>query len=152
MANIIDFSANWSYYTIPAAFVVLMVPHFYGNMLAGQHYDLANPRKMEEHVAKDDKFDKLRFKRIQRAKAAVANGFETIGLFAAGVVAANAAGAPVAKTNQLALGYLVCRAVFNWIYVWLQDNSRWAPVRSLTWIASMVCILGLFVVAGNAVY
>lgn len=39
--------------------------------------------------------------------------FETIGLFAAGVVAANMAKVPNHQLNQLTAGYLISRAVFN---------------------------------------
>lgn len=41
------------------------------------------------------------------------NRFETIGLFAAAVVAANVAKVPSHQMNQLTAAYLASRAVFN---------------------------------------
>ena len=90
-------------------------------------------------------------RRISRAEAATANGFETLGLYAGGVVAANAAGVAVPTVNKLSLGYLGARIVFNYIYVVLQDNARLAPLRSLTWMVSVGCITSLYVAAGIAV-
>ncbi|KAK0630698.1 hypothetical protein B0T17DRAFT_529067 [Bombardia bombarda] len=144
-------STNWSYYSIPVAFMLIMVPHSYASVAAGKSYDLANPRKTEEHLAKDTTVDKVKFKRIIRAKAAANNGFETIGLYAAAVVAANVAGVPVQSINQLALLHLATRAVYNYIYVVLQDNARVAPLRSLVWMASLGASFALFIKAGNAV-
>ncbi|KAK0722572.1 hypothetical protein B0T26DRAFT_851506 [Lasiosphaeria miniovina] len=153
MASLLDLgSANWSYYSVPAAFVLVMIPHTYANFSAGKNYDLANPRKTEEYCAKDTTMDKVTLRRISRARAAVSNGFETLGLYAAGIVAANASGAvPTATLNALALGYLVSRAIYNYIYVFMQDNARAAPLRSLVWLAGLVVIFSLFLKAGGGV-
>ncbi|KAK3374994.1 hypothetical protein B0H63DRAFT_481514 [Podospora didyma] len=152
MAALFDFgAANWSYYTVPAAFFMVMVPHMYSNILAGKNYDLANPYKVEEHCAKDTTFNKVTLKRIQRARAAAKNGFETLSLFAAAVVAANAAGVAAARLNALTLAYLASRAAYNYVYVSLQDNARTAPLRTLTWAVGIVIIMSLFVSAGNVV-
>ncbi|KAL2201177.1 hypothetical protein P885DRAFT_73526 [Corynascus similis CBS 632.67] len=151
MASLIDFnSGNWSYYTIPAAFFLCMIPHAYGVRLAGKNYDLANPRKTEEHCAKDTSLDKVRHQRFLRARAATANGFETISLYAAAVVAGNVARLPAARLNKLTLAYLVSRIVYNYVYVVLQDNARMAGLRPLVWMAGLGIIMSLFVNAGMA--
>ncbi|KAG7290677.1 hypothetical protein NEMBOFW57_000680 [Staphylotrichum longicolle] len=151
MAALLDFnSANWSYYTIPAAFLLCMVPHAYGIGLAGKNYDLGNPRKTEEHCAKDTTLNKATLRRISRAKAAAANGFETIGLYAAAVVAANAARVPAGRLNKLTLAYVLSRVVYNYVYVALQDNARMASVRPFVWMAGIGIIMTLFVSAGKA--
>ncbi|KAK3399332.1 hypothetical protein B0T20DRAFT_409879 [Sordaria brevicollis] len=152
MASFLDLSSNWSLHSIPAAFVLALLPNVYASFAAGKNYDLANPRKTEEHLAKDTTIDKRQLNRILRAKAASSNGLETIGLFAAGVVAANAAKVPVDTLNKLSLFYLGSRAVYNFVYVFLQDNRKFAPVRSLVWMASLGSIFTLFIKAGNAFY
>lgn len=38
--------------------VLLYAPQTYASIKAGRNHDLANPRKMEEHLAKDDSVDK----------------------------------------------------------------------------------------------
>ncbi|KAK0646530.1 hypothetical protein B0T16DRAFT_353016 [Cercophora newfieldiana] len=148
MASLLDL--NLSYYTVPVAYVIGFLPHAYASIIAGKNYDLTNPRNTLSHVSKDTTIDKTRLRRIQRAESASANAWETIGLYAAGVVAANLAGVPKESLNTLTLGYVASRVVYNWVYVFGQDNSRLAPVRSLTWIGGMGLLLGLFVKAGNA--
>ena len=90
------------------------------------------------------------FRRISRAKAATANGFETLGLYAAGVVAGNAAGVPTQRMNTLALTYVASRVLYNYVYVVLQDNSRLAVLRPLVWGVGITVIMMLFVAAGKA--
>ncbi|KAK4106386.1 hypothetical protein N658DRAFT_17281 [Parathielavia hyrcaniae] len=151
MASLVGFaSTNWSYYTIPAAFILCMAPHAYAIKLANKNYDLGNPRKTIEHCAKDTTLDKVTARRIARAEAASANGFETLGLYAAAVVAGNTAGVAAERLNQLTLAYLLSRAAYSYIYVFLQDNSKFAPVRSLVWMAGAGLIMTLFVAAGGA--
>ncbi|KAL2164368.1 hypothetical protein VTH06DRAFT_3584, partial [Thermothelomyces fergusii] len=88
--------------------------------------------------------------RISRARAATANGFETLGLYAAAVAAGNAAGLPAARMNALTLAYLASRAAYNYVYVVLQDNARMAGLRSLAWLVGIVIIMALFVLSGMA--
>ncbi|KXX75543.1 hypothetical protein MMYC01_207629 [Madurella mycetomatis] len=144
-------ATNWSYYTVPGAFFMVLVPHTYAFVLAGKNYDINNPRKTEEHCAKDTTMDKITLRRLSRAKAATANGFETLGLYAAAVVAANAAGVPTPRLNALTLAYLTSRAVYNLVYVVLQDNARVAPLRSLAWMSGIAIITALYVSAARAV-
>jgi hypothetical protein len=39
--------------------ILLYVPHTYAGIMAGKNQDVANPRKTEEHLAKDDSLDKV---------------------------------------------------------------------------------------------
>ncbi|KAK0711307.1 hypothetical protein B0H67DRAFT_584941 [Lasiosphaeris hirsuta] len=149
MDPILDLSTtNWSYYTVPIAFMLVMVPHAYSIVLAGKNYDLDSPRRTEDLCAKDTSLDKAVVRRISRAKAASANGFETLSLYAAAVIAANAAKVETEAVNKLALLYLVSRAAYNFVYIHLQDNKRLAPIRSLVWLVSLYAIFALFVKAG----
>jgi uncharacterized MAPEG superfamily protein len=50
----------------------------------------------------------------------------------------------------LTLTYLVSRAVYNYVYVVLQDNARMAAVRPLVWGVGIAVIWGLFIGAGKA--
>lgn len=71
--------------------------------------------------------------RILRAESAFANGLETIGLYAAAVVAVNIGGSNGSNggvrvnpraANALSLAYLLTRVVYTVIYVVLQDPTR----------------------------
>ncbi|KAK4458044.1 hypothetical protein QBC42DRAFT_277677 [Cladorrhinum samala] len=151
MDSFIDLtSTNWSYYTIPAAFALCMLPSVYSGILAGKNYDLANPRNMLDTCAKDTTLDKSVLNRINRAKAASANGFETLGLYAAAVVAANSAKIDLVKLNKLTIGYIISRAAYNFVYVQLQENRRLASVRSIAWGVGIYSIISLFLSAGSA--
>ncbi|KAK1769234.1 hypothetical protein QBC33DRAFT_557284 [Phialemonium atrogriseum] len=140
---------NLSYYSVPAAFVLLVLPHAYAVRAAGRNYDLAQPRRTDENLAKDESLDKVTVRRIQRARAAAANGLETIGLYAAAIVAANTQGVPTRKLNLLSLGYLASRVVYNFVYVVVQDNRKTAAARPLTWGAGIAVIMSLFLSAAR---
>ena len=151
MAFLFDLhKANLSYYAVPAAFFIAFSPSMYAGALIGPKYNNAQPRKNLDMVAKDESISKQTRYRIERAKAASANGFETMAMFAAGVIAANQAGVSRYSLNVLSLSYLATRIAYNFIYVVLQDNNRWASVRSLVWMASVGQIFTLFIKAGNA--
>lgn len=70
-------------------------------------------------------------------------------MYAGGIAAAAAAGVPAATLNSLAGVYLASRAAYNVVYVFLQDNRRFAPVRSLVWNVGLGIIVALWVKAGN---
>lgn len=65
------------------------------------------------------------------------------------MVAANVAQVPTASLNNLTLGYLASRVVYNFVYIVLQRNRKFAPLRSLTWTTGVGLIVTLFVKAGN---
>jgi len=143
-----DLPKGISLYTIPAAFFLAMTPHTYVAVAAGRSYDIAYPRKTTSTLVADDKMDKIVKMRFIRAQAATENGLETIGFYAAAVVAANAAGVNVDLINALTLSYLGTRVVYNLIYVLLQDNRAFAPLRSLSWITGVGITTALYVKAG----
>jgi uncharacterized MAPEG superfamily protein len=87
--------------------------------------------------------------RIQRAYAASKNGLETLGYFAAAVVAANAAGVEVSTLNKLSLSYITSRIFYNVTYIQLQENRTLAPLRSMCWLAGLAISTQLFICAGR---
>ncbi|KAJ4170278.1 hypothetical protein NW754_006418 [Fusarium falciforme] len=145
-----DLSKNYSFFAVPAAFIVIAFPHIYGVRISAGTYDNANPRCHKEYVEKSDKLDKTKKQLILRAKAATENGFETIGFFAAGVAAANHAGVRAPALNALSFGYVACRAAYNFAYVWLQADRRLCWVRSAVWTVGIGLIMTLWVKAGNS--
>jgi uncharacterized MAPEG superfamily protein len=78
----------------------------------------------------------------QRANAAQLNAFESFPLFAAAVIIAHYLQAPQATIDQLALGFIAARVAYLICYV-----ADWAAVRSLCWLAGMICTVAMFVVA-----
>lgn len=66
------------------------------------------------------------------------------------MLAANQAGVPAATLNLLAGAWLVSRVVYNVTYVYLQDNRKFAPLRSVVFIGGFVCWVTLYIKAGLA--
>jgi uncharacterized MAPEG superfamily protein len=137
---------------VPLALVLALFPGTYATIAAGNTVDRANPRTADEAIVKSDAFDKATKARILRAKAASANAFETLGFFAAAVVAANAAQVDVKYLNQLSIAYLVIRAGYNFAYIVLCANRRLAPVRSALWASSVAVMGTLWLLAARAAY
>lgn len=79
----------------------------------------------------------------------MANGFETLGMYSAGIVAAAITGVPAETLNYLSLAYLASRVGYNTIYIWLQDNKKLAPLRTMCWSVSIGLIAALWIKAGN---
>ncbi|KAI0471710.1 hypothetical protein GGR56DRAFT_86930 [Xylariaceae sp. FL0804] len=168
------FDHNFSLFTIPAAFVLLFIPKLYSFALGGRYLDPANPRKYRPAISDAKDIDPIvstilspksrrdslakawsQVKgRILRAESAFANGLETLSLYAAAVVSVNVAAADVSPSvaNALAVSYLGTRVAYNVVYVVLQDNPRWALVRSGTWFAGIGIIFTMFFISGSGLY
>ncbi|CAG7555429.1 unnamed protein product [Fusarium equiseti] len=145
----LDLSRNYSFFTVPAAFFIIAFPHAYTITAARGTYDNANPRSHKNIIEKSDNFTKSDKQFFLRAKAATENGFETLGLYAASIVAANFAGVSTPAVNLLSFSYVASRIAYNIAYLWLQADRRLAPVRSLVWTVSIGLIVTLWVKAGN---
>ena len=152
MASLFDTTRNFSLYTIPAAWVLSIIPHFYAITLyesaTSKKYDTTKPRASSAALAEDRSLDTATKNRITRAEGAQQNGFENIGLFAAAVVAGNYAGLDTQWLNALSGGYLVSRAVYSYVYV-NNDNATMANVRTGVFLSGIGMIFMLFVQAGN---
>ncbi|TKY90636.1 hypothetical protein EX895_000634 [Sporisorium graminicola] len=144
--SILSSGPNYSYYSIPAAWVLAMVPHFVAIGLAKDQFTNVSPRQLiADLLAKKDKT--ALDKKIIRAESAQLNGFETLGLFAAAVVAANVANVPNHQLNQLTAGYLASRALFNLLYVYVTDEAT-ATLRTGSYLTGIGIIFTLFIKAG----
>ncbi|KOS19395.1 hypothetical protein ESCO_000743 [Escovopsis weberi] len=144
----LDLSRNMSLFTVPAAFVLCMIPNVWAAALASGAYDLANPRAMVATAKADTRLDKPTQQKITRAKAASDNGFETLGYYAAAVVAANVAGVAPRTLNLLSGAYVLSRALFVLAYVQLGADRRLAPVRSACWTLGSILTMALYIKAG----
>ena len=143
---------NISLNTIPLAWAICLVPRMWGrwtfNKAAGKDMDTRHPREFSKQAAEDSSLDEKTRGRILRAEAAMANGFENIGLFAAAVVAGNVAKLPPKLLNGLSLGYIVSREVYMWIYI-CNDTKLLAAGRALAFFGGIGTIFTLFIKAGN---
>ncbi|KAH6664323.1 MAPEG family-domain-containing protein [Plectosphaerella plurivora] len=137
-------------YTIPATWLLSLLPHAYSGLASGDNLDPAYPRTLTENLGRDQKMDKRKKQRIIRAVAAEANTVETLGVVAGAVVAATAAGADPQLTNLLSFGILAVRAAYIYVYVVLQEDRNMAPVRSIIWTVNMLGVISLYIIAARA--
>lgn len=129
----------------------MCAPRIYSLTLANSLRDPAEPRQWAAAVTKSNLDDKVK-DRIRRAESAVSNGLETIALYAAAVAATNVPGVNARTANILSLVYLATRLSYNLVYVVLQENPKWAPIRTLSWAGGIGIIMAMFSVAGAGVY
>ncbi|KAK2592883.1 hypothetical protein QQS21_009415 [Conoideocrella luteorostrata] len=143
----IDATKNLSYLTVPAVFMTCLVPHMYAVGSSGKVYDNANPRGFRDALSKSQ-LDKPLQQRIARALGASQNGFETLGVFAGGVIAANQAGLATKTLNTLAIGYLCARVAYVYTYIHLGANRKFSILRSALFAVSVGFCMSLWVKAG----
>ncbi|OAA74047.1 Membrane-associated, eicosanoid/glutathione metabolism (MAPEG) protein [Cordyceps fumosorosea ARSEF 2679] len=142
-------TANLSFFTLPAVVLGTCIgPHGYAILHARNHYDNAYPRKFNDAIAESETLDKEAKARILRAQAASDNSFETLGYFAAAVVAGNYAGLESSSLNFLSIGYLVTRLAYVVTYIKLQDNRMYHVLRSVFWEAAFCFSSALWIKAG----
>ncbi|KAI1125724.1 hypothetical protein F5Y10DRAFT_246432 [Nemania abortiva] len=142
---------NLSYFTIPVALFTALWPRNYSAFQGpGQKYfDPTNPRTFAARLEKSD-LDKETVARILRAESASSNGIEALPLFAAAIVAGNSAGLSNTALNSLSIGFIISRAVYNYVYIFIGGNHKLAGLRSLVWFSSIGSIMTLFIKAGLA--
>ncbi|APA12774.1 predicted protein [Sclerotinia sclerotiorum 1980 UF-70] len=148
MSGLFDTAGNFSLYAIPVAWIFAQACHVYA-VSATKSFDNRSPRDFPKSLESDQSIDKAKKNRVRRAHAAGANGFENIGFFAAAVVAGNVAGLSNSTLNTLSGGYLISRAVYNFVYI-NNDNQGIAASRSLIFLVGIGHIFALFIKSGNA--
>lgn len=143
-----DFTRNWSLYSVPAAWLLSIAPHFYAASLG--KFDNKNPRTYTREADSDQSISKGKLQpicmtlrshlkadtafvatkaTIVRAEGAQQNGFENIGLFAAAVVIGNVAKLDNYTLNALAGSYLASRVAYNLLYINSTTDTagKWLP-------------------------
>lgn len=100
--------------------------------IGGKEFNNADPRAW---LARQEGFR-------HRANAAQLNAFEAFPLFAAAVLVAAYLHAPQARLDMLALGFIGARVAYLVFYL-----ANIAVLRSLAWLAGVVCVVGIFVAA-----
>lgn len=140
---------NFSLHTIPISWLIAVTPRLWSRYTyythTGQDMDIRHPRQFSWSVDEDNSIPPEARGRIIRAEAAMSNGFDNVPLFAAAVVAGNAAKLSAQMLNGLSLTYLACRIAFNVVYV------RNMPIsRTVAFFGGLGSCFALFLKAGAA--
>lgn len=144
---------NISFYTIPVAWVVAFMPRIYAitTYAAATKKDTKaislQPRDFVKITEAEQGLDNRTKQRIIRGEAAMTNGFENLGMFAAAVAAGNAAGLSASTLNGISIAYLVSRVVYNHIYIF--NDLVPSQVRTVTFLSGVGMCWALFIQAGN---
>lgn len=145
-------NTNISLHTIPFAILIALAPRMWARYVyqssLNKDMDIAHPREWSKALAMDSELDNKTQGQLIRAEAAMSNGLENIGLYAAAVTAGNAAGLSTKALNGLSLGYLASRVVYNVVYIWagVEERAKW---RSMSYMLSAGLCCTLFIKAGE---
>ena len=104
---------------------------------SGQRYDNRDPRSW---IARQDN------PRVARANAAQLNAFEAFAPFAAAVLMAQFAGVDPSRISQLAIAFVLLRALHGVFYV-----TGVHLLRSLAWGGGVACVVMLMVQAAQRI-
>lgn len=141
-------TTNLSFETIPIVWLISIAPRFWSRRVykkaVNKSMDVHHPREFSKTIANDKTLDARTQGQLLRAEAAVANGFDNIGLFAAAIVAGNAAGLDVKLLNGLTLGYALSRVLYNFVYI-----MNHAPGRLFAYFSGLGMVMALFIKAGH---
>lgn len=115
-------------------FAVMLLPYFFTVLAKFKHpnFDNTAPRNFLESVEGWRK----------RAHWVQLNSFEIFPAFAAAVIIAHLANAPQQHIDIIALIFLISRVIYGVVYI-----TNQAAIRTLSFLASLGCIIALFVVA-----
>ena len=138
---------NISFETIPVSWLIAIAPRIWArrsyNTSTGKDLDNRHPRHFSQSVADDASLSAETRGRIIRAEAALNNSLDNVALFAAAIVAGNAARLSPKLLNGLSLTYLACRVVFNVVYI------RNMPVlRTVAFFSGLGTCFTMFIAAG----
>jgi len=132
---------NLSILSIPAYYVLSVLPHTYAVLLASRgqptKWDNRNPRSSSLKSRIQENLGPDLYAKYERAEAAHANGIENLPIFAAAMVVGNMA--RLKGLERIAGIYLALRAIYSVVYIQTSDN-RFILVRTGLWAASLgVC-------------
>ncbi|WWC69948.1 uncharacterized protein I206_103892 [Kwoniella pini CBS 10737] len=144
-------SYNYSLYAIPAGWLIAMVPLWWAAPIANKvskgSYDNANPKDSWANI--DSKPIPLQLKgRIKRAIAAENNTHTNLPLFAAALVAANAAHVDTSSLHFYAGLWLISRIAYTFAYIFIEDRKK-SAIRSALFGVGVLSVFALVIKAAN---
>ncbi|KAF2725055.1 hypothetical protein K431DRAFT_281528 [Polychaeton citri CBS 116435] len=145
-------TTNVSYFTIPVCWAISLAPRVYSSKgykkaTGKAGFDGRHPRDFKDKIASDPALDSATKGRLIRAEAAVANGFENLGLFAAAVAAGNSAHLDAGLMNTFSIAYIVSRFIYNHIYIY-NDTVQLAGMRTVCYTGQIIGLMFVFIKSG----
>ncbi|KAH7406174.1 hypothetical protein DE146DRAFT_650993 [Phaeosphaeria sp. MPI-PUGE-AT-0046c] len=145
-------ASNYSLYAIPAYWVLSLFPHGYAVALIkkanNNKWDNVNPRGAKTNPSYEKSVPADCYARFERAEAAHKNSMENAPFFVGAVLAANMAGVGARTMNAATGVYIALRLLYTVLYINTTERKT-SVLRSLTWGASVLTVMGLYVKAGK---
>ena len=137
-------TANYSFYAIPAFFVLIQTPKVYAHLLIRDamngKVENVNPRGEDNAQLLKKTLPRDKLAKYERAMAAHANGIENFSLLAAAVIGGNMARLDPSTLNTVSGVFLALRVAYNVAYIHTTTRP-WSGLRSGIWISSVGCCL-----------
>jgi len=142
-------STNLSIFSIPAMFLVSYYPALkkISTLKEYKIYNNVQPRGNVAFAQAKSDIPPEVSARIARMEGAHNNGLENSPFFGLSVLAANYAGVAAPKLNIATGLYLLCRVIYNYIYI-NQTTPRVSGYRTLIWNISILFPFYLLISAG----
>ncbi|KAF2823356.1 hypothetical protein CC86DRAFT_372332 [Ophiobolus disseminans] len=143
---------NYSIFSIPLFWLISLYPHAYAISLIkssnNNKWDNLNPRGIATNASYQKHVPAECYALFEKAEAAHKNGLESAPFFVGAVVLGNVVGLGALTMNIFSGSYLALRTLYTVLYLrcTTQETSR---LRSLTWMASVGCVVGVYVAAGS---
>lgn len=144
-------SANYSFFALPAMFVLGQVPHSYGTaqVVSARNgkYNQHNPRGQANQEDIKKTVPQETWQTFERCEAAHSNSNENFPLFAAAVICGNMAKLDPDTLNLACGAFLALRVAYTVVYV-TASKPPYSYARSLLWFSSVGICLYLMMTAG----
>ena len=140
-------TANYSWLSIPAFYIINLLPHAYANALLSKRYDNASPRSVNAVEKYKKALTPTDFARWERAENAHRNGSENIPILLAAVAIGNFARLDVDTLNAVTGLYLISRIVYPVVYIQVTRRSS-SLARSVLWAFGVGLNLYLMIKGG----
>ncbi|KAF1841556.1 uncharacterized protein K460DRAFT_344463 [Cucurbitaria berberidis CBS 394.84] len=145
-------SSNYSFYSIPIYWIVALYPHAYAagviKKANNNKWNNQSPRSTEANEQYKKSVPADVYATYERAEAAHKNAMENAPFFIGAVLAGNYAGLSPSTLNFITGAYLGLRILYSVLYI-NTTTQKSSYLRSLTWLSSIVLLIGTYIKAGN---
>jgi len=140
---------NYSYHLLLAYFLLTHASSTRWATVRAGYLNNSNPRQALDKMEKLGKWDKELLGRLKRRQAAHENAFESLGIYAAAVVAGNTAGLSTQWMNGFTLTFFLLRCLYLWLYINITRDPL-SLTRTVAWWLASICIVTTLWKAGTA--
>ncbi|KLJ07862.1 hypothetical protein EMPG_16644 [Blastomyces silverae] len=140
---------NWSFHSIAGAYVLGLVPHGYYVLKLASIRQISNVMPRDHFSSLKGNIPADTWNKLCRAHSAHLNALESLPLFAAAMIAGNAAKLPASDLNLIAAEYIGARMIYTALYMGVRSEGL-SYLRTGVWAWSIGLPLYGLIQAGRA--